>query len=102
MLLANDKPTSASAENRTDQMAKLHDMACKLRLGMSKENVERELGKPKYSPTTGVFYYTWEPTGYQGVPLGIVVEYRRQSIRDSGNQEYTGSLESYTVGPIAE
>jgi hypothetical protein len=98
-----------SAQNHGDskshnvaEPAKLHDMACELRLGMTREEVEKALGKPKYSPAIRVFYYDSGATDENGVPLGIVVDYKRQRTKEGEDAKYTGKLEEYRVGRIAE
>jgi outer membrane protein assembly factor BamE (lipoprotein component of BamABCDE complex) len=101
-------PSSSAQNHRNSEFGakvdfgKLHDMACKLRLGMTREEVDLALGKPKYSPTIGVFYYEFGTTDENGVPFGIVVEYRRQSSKEGETTKYTGKLEEYRVGRIAE
>jgi hypothetical protein len=87
----------------TADLTKVNEMACKLRLGMTRKEVEDLLGKPKHSPATGVFYYSWDSNEKENAPLGIVVEYRRSIIKAGEvDEKYTGKLEKYTVGRILE
>jgi hypothetical protein len=77
-------------------------MACKLRLGMSRDEIERELGKPRYSPAIGVSYYDSGATDKNGEPLGIIVDYKSRSVGVAENAVDTGKLVQYSVGPILE
>ena len=100
---------AAKAQKRNDAetqsvtgITKLHEMACKLRLGMSKVEVEQQLGEPHYSPTTGQFYYYVDARDESGIPFGLVVEYRRMAYKEGEEEKYTGKLEEYWVGRIGE
>jgi hypothetical protein len=77
-------------------------MACKLRLGMSRDEIERELGKRRYSPAIGVSYYDSGATDKNGEPLGIIVDYKSRSVGVAENAVDTGKLVQYSVGPILE
>jgi hypothetical protein len=100
--VAKAQKRSDAESRRVAGIAKLHEMACKLRLGMSKAEVEKELGKGIYSPTRGVFVYRVDAEDDVGIPFALVVEYRRMSYRDGEEEKYTGKLEEYWVGRIAE
>jgi hypothetical protein len=74
----------------------------RVRLGMSKAEVERILGKADYSPIDGQYYYS---TGGEcpledanrNAPCGVIADFRRGS-----DSRITGSLQSCTWGAIGE
>jgi hypothetical protein len=100
--VAKAQKRSDAETRRVAGLAKLHEMACKLHLGMSKVDVEHELGEGTYSPTRGVFVYPVDAEDDNGIPFGLVVEYRRMSYREGEEEKFTGKLEEYWVGRIAE
>jgi len=80
----------------------LQKLAGYLRLGMSKAEVERLLGPPDYSPTEGQYYYhTADRVTPEGTPVGLIVDYRRTNVR-TGEEIFSGKLESLWLGPIGE
>jgi hypothetical protein len=83
-------------------LAKLQSMAGKLRLGMSRREVERLLGKPAYCPSAGSCNYTVDAEDEQGTPFGLVVRYIRLAHKEGEQEKQTGKLEEYWVGRIAE
>jgi hypothetical protein len=89
--------------HKSSRLEHLNEMACHLRLGMSRPEVERQLGKPDYSPIRGQYYYDARAADERGIPFGLVVEYRRVSYGDDQiREDYTGKLEKYEVGHIGE
>jgi hypothetical protein len=74
----------------------------RVRLGMSKAEVERILGKADYSPIEGQYYFS---TGGEcpledanrKAPCGVIADFRRCS-----DPVLTGSLQSCTWGGIGE
>jgi hypothetical protein len=81
--------------------ASLEHVCNKLFKGMRREEVERFLGEPEYSPIDGQYYYSSDKSEYseeQGreVAVGLVIDYRD----DLG--KVTGELQEYWLGPIAE
>jgi hypothetical protein len=91
----------ASYKSRRDA-ASLLILFGRLRVGISRKEVERLLGKPSYSPIEGQYYYgsdafcSHDVEGPSG-PCGVVVEYRKPP-------EYvlTGYLQSCWFGAIRE
>lgn len=69
--------------------------------GMQREEVERLLGEPDYSPIDGQYYYssnqssTAEDQGRED-PLGVVVDYRDE------DGTITETLQEFWLGPIGE
>jgi len=73
-----------------------------LRLGMTKQDVERRLGPADYSPATGIYYFSTGgdcPLGDEGhqASCGVVAEFRAGSIASPD-----GRLSSCGWGAIAE
>jgi hypothetical protein len=93
---------SAVESRKVAGLVRLHEMVCEIRLGMSREEVEQLLGKPTYSPTKGQFNYAVDAWDEKGIPFGLVVEYRRLAYREGEVEKYTGKVEEYWVGRIAE
>ena len=80
----------------------LQKLLGRLRLGMSKSEVELLLGQPDYSPIEGQYYYhTSDRVTPEGTPIGLVVDYRRTNVR-TGEEIQSGKLESLWLGPIGE
>jgi hypothetical protein len=77
-------------------------MAGELRLGMSRGEVERLLGKPTHCPAAGSCNYAVNAEDEQGIPFGLVVRYIRPSYKEGEKEKQTGKLEEYWVGRIAE
>ncbi len=73
-----------------------------VRLGMTRDEVEKLLGRPDYSPIEGQYYYGLSDRNTEeGTPVGLIVEYRRVNYR-TGESIASGKLESLTLGPIGE
>jgi hypothetical protein len=74
----------------------------RIRLGMSKRELERLLGEADYSPIEGQYYYS---TGGEcpleganrNAPCGVVADFRR-----APDYQLTGSVRSCTWGAIGE
>ena len=97
---AQDQGTAVS--RREIGLARLQKMAGKLRLGMSRREVERLLGKPTYCPSEGSCNYKVDAEDEQGIPFGLVVRYIRLAHKEGEQERQTGKLEEYWVGRIAE
>ena len=70
---------------------------------MPRVKVDEILGEPDYSPVEGVFYYSSNRNNSEGVPIGIVLEYRKTEYRDGDiHTVTTGRLESFVLMPIRE
>ena len=66
-----------------------------------RNRVEALLGKPDYSPTEGLYYYSTTKTEFSAeqnsnVTIGLIVDYR------DNNDAITQSLQQYSLGPIGE
>jgi hypothetical protein len=72
-----------------------------LSAGLPRDEVERLIGEPDYSPTPGQYYYssakkTRSEHHDRDVTLGLVVDYRDKSGAD------TKALQKYLLGPLDE
>lgn len=96
-------PAEISARFRQEHRYEtLSRLLAHLRLGMTRAEVEKLLGPPDYSPIDGQYYYhTSDRQTAEGVPIGLVVDYRRTNVR-TGEEIATGLLESFWIGPIGE
>ena len=73
-----------------------------VRLGMTRVEVEKLLGRPDYSPIEGQYYYGLsDRKTEEGTPVGLIVEYRRINYQ-TGETVASGKLESLILGPIGE
>jgi outer membrane protein assembly factor BamE (lipoprotein component of BamABCDE complex) len=93
---------SASYKNRRD-FASLATIHGHLINGMARDEVERLLGEPDYSPTEGQYYYSSDrkeasPDSADRPPatFGLVVDYR------DADGDVTDQLQNFTLGPIGE
>lgn len=74
----------------------------RIRLGMTRPEVEKLLGPHDYSPIEGHYYYALSGRKTEeGTPVGLIVEYRRVNV-STGEMVETGKLESLSRGPIGE
>lgn len=69
--------------------------------GMARNEVERLLGEPDYSPTDGQYYYSSSLSEYskeqeRETPVGLIVDYRDKS------GAITSTLREFSFGPIGE
>ncbi len=69
--------------------------------GMHRNEVERLLGEPDYSPLNGQYYYSSDRSVYakdqkREVPVGLIVDYRNK------NGLITEMLQEFWLGPIGE
>ncbi len=98
---------SRSLSRSSDSYRRSHDypslsvIVGALRLGQPRAEVEKLLGLPDYSPTSGLFYYSSDRRTEGGTTVGLIVEYRTTDPR-TGETRETGKLESFALGPIAE
>ena len=93
---------SASYKNQRDY-ASLAAINGHLVKGMPRDEVERLLGAPDYSPTEGQYYYSSDrkepspdPANRPPATVGLVVDYR------DADGSVTDRLQSFTLGPIGE
>jgi hypothetical protein len=84
-----------------DSLAEIHRH---LRTDMKREDVERLLGKPEYSPGKGLDYYSSDREESVGIPgdpqrravVGLILDYR------DANHMPTDRLQKITLGRIGE
>ena len=68
----------------------LEELTKQLKQGLPKEDVEKILGLPDYSPIDGLFYYSSEGSA------SLVVDYRNEK------DEITTKLQSFWIGEVGE
>lgn len=91
-----------SAKYRHDKDYKSLEVIFKnLYKGMQRNEVERLLGEPDYSPIDGQYYYSSNKSVYskiqeRKVPFGLVVDYRNR------NGVITETLQNFWIGPVGE
>lgn len=74
-----------------------------LKLGMDRQDVEKLLGRPEYSPTDGQYYYGSDKCDADGLPMTLIVEYRvSEYTGDDIRTRMTNQLQSFTFGPVGE
>lgn len=106
-------PHLAGDEKRTVAVAKryranrdcdsLTRLISKLKLGMKRQEVEKLLGPPEYSPTEGQYYYGSDRRDDKGATMTLVVDYRvTEYPGDDIRTRLTDRLQSFFFGPVGE
>jgi outer membrane protein assembly factor BamE (lipoprotein component of BamABCDE complex) len=71
-------PEASQCYKATRDLACLSAIASHLQTGMDRQEVERILGEPDYSPTDGLYYYSANEPNRGPSTKGLIVEYRDQ------------------------
>ena len=105
-LAGGEKQTVAAVAERCrehrdyDSLARLIPA---LKLGMKRQEVERLLGPPEYSPTKGQYYYGSDRRDGEGAAMTLVVDYNvTEYPGDEIRTRLTDRLQSFFFGPVGE
>ena len=99
---ASDLSEASASYRRHQDFVSLQAVVQHLTKGMSRQSVEKLLGKADYSPGDGLYYYyssdkkEFSEEAQREFSVGLIVEYRDRS------GQVTGRLESWELGPIRE